>query len=98
VAGLDLLAYRFVGNADDMLPKVVAAVPVPVIAAGSIATFERMARVWKAGTWGFTIGSAFFEKKFVPEGSFQENMMKVWNWLEETRETDLDQYLLPVQV
>jgi hypothetical protein len=93
VAGLDLLAYRYVGDADNLLCKVVEAVKVPVIAAGSIASFDRIAQVWKARIWGFTIGSAFFDKKFVPEGSFMDNMMKVWNWLEETEEADLDRYL-----
>jgi hypothetical protein len=93
VAGLDLLAYRFVGDADNLLCKVVEAVNIPVIAAGSIASYERIARVWKSSTWGFTIGSAFFEKKFAPNGDFKENMMVVWNWLEETKETDLDSYV-----
>jgi hypothetical protein len=96
-AGLDLLAYRYIGDADNLLLKLVTTVKVPVIAAGSIATFERIARVWKAHTWGFTIGSAFFDKKFVPDGSFQDNMMKVWNWLEETEEADLEKYFkMPV--
>jgi hypothetical protein len=46
-------------------------------------SFERINEVWDAGAWGFTIGSAFFEKKFVPDGSFEENVWAVCNWLEE---------------
>ncbi|MDZ4159979.1 MAG: hypothetical protein U1B80_09330, partial [Anaerolineaceae bacterium] len=89
VDGMDLLAYRFVGNADDLLREVVKATHVPIIAAGSIATFDRIALVWDAQAWGFTIGGAFFEKKFVPHGGFKDNMMMVWDWLETTKESDL---------
>jgi hypothetical protein len=82
VQGLDLLAYRYTGDAPRLLREVVAAVQIPVVSAGSVATFDRIAEIWTAGTWGFTIGSAFFEKAFVPGGSFKDNMMAVWNWLE----------------
>ena len=40
------------------------------------------AEVRDTGAWGFTIGTAFFEKKFIPDGSFQDNMMAVWDWLQ----------------
>ena len=93
VHGLDLLAYRFVGNAEDLLREVVNAVNVPVVAAGSIGSYDRIARVWETQAWGFTIGSAFFEKKFVPDGSFQDNMMLVWDWLETTKESELGKYI-----
>ena len=93
VQGLDLLAYRFVGDADTLLREVVSSVPIPVIAAGSVASFQRIARVWAANTWAFTIGSAFFEKKFVPDGTFKDNMMAVWDWLETTSEAELAKYL-----
>lgn len=82
VQGLDLLTYRYTGNARSLLSQVVQSTHIPVISAGSIASFERIAEVWDSGAWGFTIGSAFFEKKFVPEGSFEENILAVCNWLE----------------
>jgi hypothetical protein len=88
-SGLDLLAYRFAGDADALLSEVVKAIHIPVIAAGSIGSYDRIAKVWAAKTWAFTIGSAFFDKKFVPDGSFLENMMAVWDWLEKTEESDL---------
>ena len=81
--GLDLLTYRYTGDAPGLLSQVVQSTHIPVISAGSIASFERIAEVWDAGAWGFTIGSAFFEKKFVPDGSFEENVRAVCNWLEE---------------
>ena len=81
--GLDLLTYRYAGDAAHLLKKVVKATQVPVVSAGSIATFERITEVWDSGAWGFTIGSAFFEKQFVPDGSFEENVLAVCNWLQQ---------------
>jgi hypothetical protein len=80
--GLDLLTYRYTGNAPHLLGQVVQATRIPVVSAGSIASFERITEVWDSGAWGFTIGSAFFEKMFVPDGSFEQNLLAVCNWLE----------------
>jgi 2,4-dienoyl-CoA reductase-like NADH-dependent reductase (Old Yellow Enzyme family) len=82
VDGMDLLTYRYAGDAPRLLREVVQVTRVPIVSAGSIASFERIAEVWEAGAWGFTIGSAFFESRFVPGGSFEDNVMAVWNWLE----------------
>jgi len=81
--GLDLLTYRYDGEASRLLKQVVKATTIPIVSAGSIASFERINEVWQAGAWGFTIGSAFFDKKFVPNGSFEENVLAVCNWLEQ---------------
>lgn len=81
--GLDLLTYRYTGNAPNLLSQVVNSTRIPVVSAGSIASFERINEVWASGAWGFTIGSAFFEKKFVPDGSFEENVLAVCDWLEQ---------------
>lgn len=83
VHGLDLLTYRYTGDAPSLLRKVVESTRIPVVSAGSIASFDRISEVWDSGAWGFTIGSAFFEKKFVPDGSFDENVLAVCNWLEQ---------------
>jgi len=93
VPGMDLLAYRFTGDADMLLRQVVKATHVPICVAGSIASYERIARVWDAGAWGFTVGSAFFEAKFVPGASFEDNMMAVWNWIKNTSETEMKSLL-----
>ncbi len=89
--GLDLLSYRYVGDARQLLTEVVKAVNVPIVSAGSIDSFQRIAEVWQAGAWGFTIGSALFDKKFVPNGSFMENTLAVCDWLAKTPESDLAQ-------
>jgi hypothetical protein len=83
VHGLDLLTYRYNGQASRLLKQVVEATNIPVVSAGSIASFERIREVWESGAWGFTIGSAFFDRKFVPEGSFEQNLLSVCNWLRE---------------
>jgi hypothetical protein len=83
VHGLDLLTYRYTGDASSLLAQVVRATQIPIISAGSIATFERINEVWAAGAWGFTIGSAFFDRQFVPDGSFEENVLAVCNWLKD---------------
>jgi hypothetical protein len=66
VWGLDLLAYRFTGDADALLRDVVAAVPKPVIVAGSVADAARIQAIAAAGAWGFTVGSAAFDGLFAP--------------------------------
>jgi 2,4-dienoyl-CoA reductase-like NADH-dependent reductase (Old Yellow Enzyme family) len=81
--GLDLLTYRYDGEAARLLRQVVAATKIPVVSAGSIASFERINEVWNASAWGFTIGSAFFDKKFVSDGSFEVNVRAVSDWLEQ---------------
>jgi hypothetical protein len=82
VDGMDLLTYRYTGDAPELLREVVKATGVPMVSAGSIDAYERIAEVRDTGAWGFTIGTAFFEKKFIPDGSFQDNMMAVWDWLQ----------------
>jgi hypothetical protein len=82
VHGLDLLTYRYNGEASLLLRLVVQATNIPIVSAGSIATFERIREVWDSGAWGFTIGSAFFDRQFVPKGSLEENVLAVCDWLQ----------------
>src|SRR4030095_3784796 len=90
VPGMDLLSYRFIGDAPQLLTEVVKATTVPIVSAGSIDSYRRIAEVWMAGAWGFTIGSALFDKKFVPAGSFLDNTIAVCTWLEKTDPSELD--------
>lgn len=64
VHGLDLLAYRFDGDVERLIDGIVAAVPLPIIVAGSIDCFERIDVLKRSSAWGFTVGSAVFERKF----------------------------------
>lgn len=82
IDGFDLLTYRYSGNPAELLHHAVpAAQPLPLISAGSIDSFSRIEEVRTNGAWGFTIGSAFFEQKFIPNGSFFDNIQAVVDWL-----------------
>jgi phosphoribosylformimino-5-aminoimidazole carboxamide ribonucleotide (ProFAR) isomerase len=78
---MDLLTYRYTGDATRLLREVVKATSVPIVSAGSIASYDRIREVWQAGAWGFTIGSAFFQNRFVANGGFETNMLTVVDWL-----------------
>ena len=64
IAGIDLLGYRFTGNAYTLNCKVVKASHIPVCLAGSIDSLQRLQEVIESKAWGFTIGSALFDHKF----------------------------------
>jgi hypothetical protein len=65
VHGLDLLAYRFAGDAPALIAEVCrAAGGKPVIVAGSIDCDARIAAVAAAGAAGFTVGTAALEGAF----------------------------------
>lgn len=83
VEGIDLLSYRYSGDAIKLLREVVQATNIPIVSAGSISSYDRIRAVGQTGCWGFTIGTAFFDKKFVPDGSFDENVLAVYQWLTE---------------
>jgi len=88
VDGMDLLTYRYTGDAPALLKEVVAATRLPIVSAGSIDSYDRIAEVRDTGAWGYTIGTAFFEKKFIPDGSFRDNMMAAWDWVQKNGRPD----------
>jgi len=82
VYGLDLLTYRYTGDPEELAQKFIKEIDLPVIIAGSINSFEKLEKVKKLNPWGFTIGSAFFDKKFVKGGSFKEQIERIVKYLE----------------
>lgn len=64
VDGLDLLAYRSAVDGGELARAVCAAVPKPVVVAGSIDRPERIAAIRTAGAHAFTIGTAAIEGAF----------------------------------
>lgn len=65
VAGINMSAFRYRDGAPEALIRsVVEAVEKPVTIAGSVDSFERIDFLKKCGIMAFTIGGAFFEKKF----------------------------------
>jgi NAD(P)H-dependent flavin oxidoreductase YrpB (nitropropane dioxygenase family) len=77
IDGIDLLAYRYDGNPVHLVKEVMNTVSIPLIIAGSINDFERIARMKALGAWAFTIGSAIFDRRFRPDGTIQEQIAAV---------------------
>lgn len=84
VIGFDLLAYRYAdGDPKELAMRFVKEMPVPVVIAGSIDSVERLEAVRDIGADGFTMGSALFAKKFVKDGTFRDNLVRVLELMEE---------------
>jgi len=66
VDGINLLAYRYDGDVDELVESVVQATALPVIAAGSVDSVQRIAALSERGIWGFTVGTAALDGKFAP--------------------------------
>lgn len=77
VHGVDLLAFRHESDPEKIAHDFIRQSRIPVILAGSIDSFERIEFVRDINPWGFTMGSALFNKNFVPGGSFRQNLVKV---------------------
>ncbi|MGW5152347.1 hypothetical protein [Rhodococcus koreensis] len=85
--GVDLTAYRSVTADPVALAKeLVAQVGGErVIIAGSISSVEQVQIIEEIGPLGFTMGGALFESRFVPGGSFKENLQFVVDTLQDLR-------------
>jgi len=82
VDGFDLLAYRHVEDPEKLAQQFIKEIKVPVVLAGSINGFDRLDKVKQFKPWGFTIGSAFFDEKFVKDGSFKEQIIRVLSYID----------------
>ncbi len=80
VDGIDLLAYRYTGDPEELAARFVAGVKVPVCLAGSIKSFARLDKMQEIGPWTYTIGGAFFEKDF-GDMSFAEQIKVVQDYM-----------------
>jgi len=74
VDGVDLLAYRYDGDVDRLMSKVIGSLHVPVIVAGSINSLERVRKVSQIGAWGFTVGTAILDRVIVPGGTLSDQI------------------------
>jgi hypothetical protein len=78
VHGLDLLAYRFSGDAPALIAEVRrAARGKPVIVAGSIDCDARIAAVAAAGAAGFTVGTAALEGAFPAPPDLERQLIHI---------------------
>jgi hypothetical protein len=62
--GLTLSAYRYRGNPEELSQEFVKEIQIPIIITGSINNYERLDLIKSLNPWGFTVGSAFFNKDF----------------------------------
>jgi hypothetical protein len=81
IPGINLLAYRYNGDVDKLIEKV-SSIGLPMIVAGSIDSYERVGKMKEMGIWAFTIGGAIFDKKFVSNGNFKDNINAVLKEIE----------------
>jgi hypothetical protein len=78
VHGVDLLAYRFAGDAPALIGAVCeAAAGKPVIVAGSIDCDARIAAVARAGAAGFTVGTAALDGAFPAPAHLQRQLAHI---------------------
>jgi hypothetical protein len=77
VDGINLLAYRYDGDVDELVQEVVSAISIPVIAAGSVDSAQRVQALTDRGVWAFTIGTAALERKLVPGAPLAEQLAHV---------------------
>ena len=80
-AGIDLLGYRYTGDADLLIRRMAAEAGGPVCIAGSVNSLERLSLIREAGAQFFTIGSAFFAGCF--GGSVAEQIDRVCAFMED---------------
>jgi len=80
VYGFDLLAYRFTGDAGELIRRFVSEIDAPVCLAGSVDSYEKIDEILDVSPWAFTIGSAFFDNCF--GGRFSQQINSVCKYLE----------------
>jgi hypothetical protein len=82
VFGTDLLGYRYAdGDPEALSLEFISKGRLPCVLAGSIDSEERIDTALNMKPWGFTMGSALFNKKFVKDGSFRDNLAYVVSYL-----------------
>lgn len=78
--GINLLGYRYTGDAVKLINRLVSEIDAPVCVAGSVDSYQRLDEIKASSPWAFTIGGAFFENKF--DGTFCEQVDKVCDYIE----------------
>lgn len=88
VYGINLLGYRYTGDAVKLNKEIISKIKAPVCLAGSIDSFERLDEVKLANPKYFTIGTAFFDHKF--GDSFEEQINKVYDYMEDINQQEFN--------
>lgn len=77
--GVDLLGYRYDGDASKLVKDFIDKTDFPVCVAGSINSYDRLDELKDISPWAFTIGSAFFDNKFGDD--FNQSVIDVKNYI-----------------
>jgi hypothetical protein len=77
VDGINLLAYRYDGDVDALVEAVVQATDLPVIAAGSVDSTERIRALADRGVWAFTVGTAALDGRFVDGAPLEQQLAAI---------------------
>jgi hypothetical protein len=85
VDGINLLAYRYDGGVGALVEAVLDAISVPVIAAGSVDSGERIRALVDLGVWAFTIGTAALNGELVPGAPLSAQLLYVLDAASEVR-------------
>lgn len=64
VYGIDLLGYRYVGDAVQVNRNITSEINAPVCIAGSVNSYQRLREIAETNARFFTIGSVFFDHIF----------------------------------
>ena len=72
--GVNLLAYRYDGDVEALVDAVVSTTSLPVIAAGSVDSVERIRALASHGVWAFTIGTAALDGVLLPGEPLQAQL------------------------
>lgn len=77
IDGIDLLAYRYDKDPINLIQNIKNKVEMPIIAAGSIDNLDKVRKMVEIGVWGFTIGSAIINRKFVEDGNILDQVNEI---------------------
>ncbi|MSC85282.1 hypothetical protein EAI89_16300 [Eubacterium sp. am_0171] len=81
ITGFDILAYRH-EQGEELAKEFCSKVNAEICIAGSISSYERIDTMFEIGPWGFTMGSALFDSKYVQGGGFRDNLSAVIQYME----------------
>lgn len=80
IYGIDLLGYRYVGDAVQLNRNITSEIDAPVCIAGSVNSYQRLEEIAETNARLFTIGSAFFDHVF--GNDIAEQIDKVVTYME----------------
>lgn len=75
--GINLLAYRYDGNVQELIQSVQASTDLPLVIAGNVDSYERIREMKRLRVWAYTIGGAIIEKRFLPRNDEAEQIKAV---------------------